>query len=296
MFSSQSIPTISETVSNELNIAKKITYYDITKELSITLAHGKKITEANVMAYTLSPLKNYLVVFKEKNAMYLINTKTGKKLDNIATNVITYCFSPDDKETRLVELGSPREFFTGQNILYSVVDLEKLSSSLTTFTVDNSFYFKSPNELVVISKDGAFTSYNPQTGISFKKEQQQKQQQVIQEINKKEEPKRKKEALQEQEQEIARRELAEEAKKREQEEREIISLRQKQEQELVRKAAEEQEQKKREIEEQEQDFKKRREYKERKAAEEQREQDVQKAYPVKEGSYFEQIKKFFWGK
>jgi hypothetical protein len=244
------------------------------------------------MAYTFSPLKNYLILFKDKNSMYLINTTTGKKLDNIATNVITYAFSPDDKETRLVELGSPREFLTGQNILYSLVDLNKPSSSLTTFTVDNSFYFKSSRKLVVVSKDGAFTSYNPQNGITFEKEQQQHKQQVIQELKKIGEPKRRKEALQEQELEVSRRELAEEAQRREREEREIISLRQKQEQELARKAAEQQEQTKREIEEQEQDYKRRREYQER----EKREQEVQKAYPVKQGSYFEQIKKYFWGK
>jgi hypothetical protein len=191
--------------------------------------------------------------------MYLINTRTGRKLDNIATNVITYCFSPDDKETRLIELGSPREFFTGQNILYSVVDLEKLSSSLTTFTVDNSFYFKSPHELVVISKNGTFTSYNPQTGTPFEKEQRQHKQQVMQEIEKMGEPKRKEEEQQ-----------LEEAQKQEKinREREAARL------------------------EQEQEYQKRREYKER----EKQEQELQKAYPVKEGSYFEQFKKYFWGK
>ncbi len=253
-----STPNITETINNDLTVSKKITYYDATKELSIMLAHGKKITETHVMAYILSPLKNYLVVFKEKNAMYLINTTTGKKLDNIATNVVTYCFSPDDKETRLVELGAPREFFTGQNIIYSLVNLEKLSSSLTTFTVDNAFYFKSPHELVVVGKNGAFTSYNPQTGIAFEKEQRQNKQQVTQEIKKMGEPKLRDEALQEERQQktqkeleektqkeltIARRELEEEAKKRKQEKREIQALRQKQEQQLAHKAAEQNEEK-----------------------------------------------------
>jgi hypothetical protein len=180
---------ISEKTVDTQNISQKITYYDATKELSITLAHGKKITEANVMAYTLSPLKNYLVIQKEQT-LHLLNMKTGKS-NLITTNVITYEFSPDQKETRLVVLGAPREYFTGENTFYSLVDSEKPSASLTTFTVDNTCYFKSPHELIVINKNGTFASYNPQTGISYEREQQQKRKQITQEIHAKERAKEK---------------------------------------------------------------------------------------------------------
>lgn len=180
LFSRFSSTGINEKIGDVQNISKKITYYDTTKELSITLANRKKIKETDVTAYSLSPLKNYLVLFKGQTS-YAVNMKTGKS-ELIAADTITYEFSPDQKETHLVVLGAPREYFTGETTIYSLVDSVSNSTSLATFTIDNTFYFKSSNKLIVVDKNGASTSYDAQTGISSEKEQHQKRKQLMKEI------------------------------------------------------------------------------------------------------------------
>ena len=167
---------IIETKGSSQDIPNKITYYDAKKELHVNLFNKTPKSYADITAYALSPLKNYLVLMKEQAVMNLIDMHTGQNIENICANTITYEFSPGQKETRLVVLGSTRDLFSGKKLQYSLVNLEKdRARTLGTFSTDNkTYYFKSADELIVADKNGTLTPYNPQTGISFEKEQQEK--------------------------------------------------------------------------------------------------------------------------
>lgn len=179
VFSPQSSIEIVETKGSSQDIPNKITYYDAKKELQVSLTNKIPKSYTNIISYALSPFKNYLVLMKEPAIMNLIDMATGQNIENVCANTITYEFSPDQKETRLIVLGAGRDLFSGKNLQYSLVKLEKdRTRTLGTFGVDNkTYYFKSADELIITDKNGTFTPYNPQTGINFEKEQQEKREQ-----------------------------------------------------------------------------------------------------------------------